>query len=97
MALRKIGTIRDVVAFTLTGDSGWRNPTGKNQTWVTTGETSIYLEPGTYLIEGPPNVAQYNRSPWTNEGNITLPAVVEYPEGKQLYCQHNGVLKITRL
>lgn len=57
----------------------------------------MILEPGTYLIEGPPSVAQYNRSPWTNEGNITPPVVMEYPEGKQLYCAHNGVLKITRL
>lgn len=97
MALRKIGTSRDVAAFTLTGDSGWRTPTGKNQTWVTTGGTSIALEPGTYLIEGPQSVAQYNRSPWANEGNIAPPAVVEYTEEKQLYCQHNGVLKITRL
>lgn len=97
MALRKIGTIRDVAAFTLAGDSGWRTPTGRNQTWVTTGETAITLEPGTYLIEGPPSVAQYNRSPWVNEGNATLPAVVEYSEGKQLYCQYSGVLKITRL
>lgn len=97
MALRKIGTGRDVVAFTLTGDSGWRTPTGKNQTWVTAGETSISLEPGTYLIEGPPSVAQYNRSPWVNEGSITTPAVVEFSEGKKLYCQYSGVLKITRL
>lgn len=97
MALRKIGTSRDVVAFTLTGDSGWRTPTGKNQTWVTAGETAVTLELGTYLIEGPPNISQYNRSPWTNEGNITLPAVVEYSEGKQLYCRHNGILKIARL
>lgn len=97
MALRKIGTSRDVAAYTLTGDSGWRKPDGRNQAWVTTGDASVTLEPGTYLIEGPPNVTQYNRSPWTNEGNITLPAVVEYPEGKQLYCAYNGVLKITRL
>ena len=97
MALRKIGTSRDVAAFTLTGDSGWRKPNGQNQAWVTAGETSVTLEPGTYLIEGPPSVAQYNRSPWVNEGNITPPVVVEYPEGKQLYCQYSGVLKITRL
>ena len=97
MALRKTATSRDVVAFTLTGDSGWRTPTGKNQTWVTAGETSVTLEPGTYLIEGPSNVAQYNRSPWVNEGNITPPIVVEYFEAKQLCCQYNGILKITRL
>ena len=97
MALRKIGTSRDVAAYTLTGDSGWRTPTGMTQTWVTAGETSVTLEPGTYLIEGPPGIAQYNRSPWTGDGNITTPAVVEYPEGKQLYCQYSGVLKITRL
>lgn len=97
MALTRIGTTRDVVAFTLTGDSGWRTPHGKNQAWATAGTTTVALEPGTYLIEGPPNVAQYNRSPWVNEGNMTTPAVVEYSEGKQLYCAHNGVLKITRL
>lgn len=97
MALKLVGTSRDVVAFTLTGDTGWRTPTGKNQTWATAGTTAITLEPGTYLIEGPPNVAQYNRSPWTNDGNVSLPAVVEFSEGKQLYCAHSGVLKITRL
>ena len=74
MALRKIGTSRDVAAFTLTGDSGWRTSTGKSQTWVTAGETAVTLEPGTYLIEGPPSAAQYNRSPWTSDGNVTTPA-----------------------
>lgn len=97
MALTRIGTTRDVVAFTLTGDTGWRTPTGKDQPWATGGKNVVALEPGTYLIEGPPNLAQYNRSPWTNEGNITTPAVVEYSEVKHLYCAHNGVLKITRL
>lgn len=97
MALRKIGTTRDVAAFTLTGDSGWRRASGQNQAWVTAGNISVTLMSGTYLIEGPPNIAQYNRSPWTNEGDVTLPAVVEYPEDKQLYCAHNGILKITRL
>lgn len=97
MALRKIVTSRDVAAFTLAGDSGWRKPNGQNQAWVTAGETAVTLIAGTYLIEGPPNIAQYNRSPWTNEGNVTLPSVMEYPEDKQLYCAHNGVLKVTRL
>lgn len=97
MALRKIGTSRDVAAFTLTGDTGWRTPTGKNQVWVEASSSSVNLAPGTYLIEGPQSVAQYNRSPWANEGNITPPAVVKYTEEKQLYCQYNGILKITRL
>lgn len=97
MALKLVGTSRDVVAFTLTGDTGWRTPTGKSQAWATIGTTSVTLEPGTYLVEGPPNVAQYNRSPWTNEGSITLPAVVEYEQPKRLYCAYSGVLKITRL
>lgn len=97
MALKLVGTSRDVVAFTLTGDTGWRKPTGKDQPWATIGTTAVILEPGTYLVEGPPNVVQYNDSPWANEGSITLPAVVEYSEGKRLYCAYSGVLKITRL
>lgn len=97
MALKLVGTSRDVVAFTLTGDTGWRTPTGKNQPWASAGDTNIIIEPGRYLIEGPPNALQYNFSPWANEGSITLPAVVEYEQPKKLYCAHNGVLKITRL
>lgn len=97
MALRKIGASRDVAAFTLTGDSGYRKVNGTGQTWVSASETAVILTPGHYLIEGPPTVTRYNTSPWTNEGTINLPAVVEYTEAKNIYAPHNGVLKITRL
>lgn len=97
MALRKIGTSRDVVAYTFTGDSGWKTPTGKDQPWATGGKSTVTLAPGRYLLEGVPNISQYNVSPVVSEGNVPLPEVVEYGERKRLYCAHNGILKITRL
>ena len=97
MALKLVGTTRDVVAFTLTGSSGFRNVDGQGQHWATPSNTHVKLQPGRYLIEGSPSVAQYNAAPWTFEGNVELPAVVEYTAEKQVYSAHNGVLKITRL
>ncbi|PCC83152.1 hypothetical protein COM45_04975 [Corynebacterium accolens] len=97
MALRKIGTSRDVAAFTLTGDTGYRELNGAGQTWATPSRTALILNPGRYLIEGPATVTQYNASPWTSEGSINLPAVVEYTVPKSIYSAQNGVLKITRL
>lgn len=97
MALKLVGSSRDVVAFTLTGSSGFRTVNGTGQLWAVPGNTKVQLAPGRYLIEGPPTAAQYNSSPWANEGDITLPAVVEYTAEKQIYSAHNGVLKITRL
>lgn len=97
MALTRIGTTRDVVAFTLTGSSGFRKVDGIGQEWAAPQTTAVVLAPGRYLIEGPPVAAQYNSSPWTSEGDIPLPAVVEYTVEKRIYSKYNGVLKITRL
>lgn len=97
MALTRIGTTRDVVAFTLTGNTGFRTVNGTGQHWATPTGTAVVLTPGRYLIEGPPTAAQYNNSPWAYEEDITLPVVVEYTAKKNIYSAHNGVLKITRL
>lgn len=97
MALRRIGTSRDVVAYTFTGDSGWRTPTGKDQPWATSGSQTVTLEPGQFLLEGVPSVVQYTLTPFNNDGGVDLPAVVTYTTQKRLYCSHSGILKITRL
>lgn len=94
---KKIGTAVNVVAFTLTGSTGYRNVDGREQPWATPQTTAVVLAPGRYLIEGPPVAAQYNSSPWTSEGDLTLPAVVEYTVEKRIYSAYSGVLKITRL
>lgn len=93
----KIGSAVNVVAFTLTGTSGFRTMNGQGQVWATLATTNVKLAPGRYLIEGPPTVAVYNSSPWTYESDVELPAVVDYTAEKQVYSKHNGVLKITRL
>ena len=97
MALTRIGTTRDVVAFTLTGNTGFRTVNGPGQMWATPQTTAVVIAPGRYLVEGPPTVTQYNAVPWTREDDLQLPAVVEYTVAKNLYSAHNGVLKITRL
>lgn len=97
MALKRIGTTRDVVAFTLTGSSGFRTVNGTGQYWAVADGNKVKLAPGRYLIEGPPHITRYNAAPWTNEGDVELPAVVEHTAEKLIYCSNNGVLKITRL
>ena len=97
MALTRIGTSRDVVAFTLTGSSGFRNVNGPGQVWAEPQKTAVAIAPGRYLVEGPPTVTQYNAAPWSREGDLSLPVVVEYAVAKNIYSAHDGVLKITRL
>lgn len=97
VALKKIGTSRDIVAVTYSGDTGFRTPVGVGQTWAEPGTRAITMQPGRYYLTGVPELTLYNTSPWGNEGNITLPTVVEFTQSKQLYCGQNGALAIFRL